>query len=126
MLNFITLPLEALQSAAEFYQQYFPQFNVIYSSAKKTQPEMLLLDNSKTKIALIKPEAYASLTGINIKGQALFSLELENIDQVEAQFEQLIAAGCSINRRPKHLPWGGFAGFVSDPFGLNWELHCKV
>jgi len=50
--------------------------------------------------------------------------------EVDATFEQALAAGGSVLKRPERVFWGGYSGYFADPDGHVWEVaynpHCTI
>ena len=42
--------------------------------------------------------------------------------EVDAAFEQAVAAGATVLKRPEKVFWGGYSGYFADPDGHVWEL----
>ncbi|WP_062516509.1 VOC family protein [Demequina gelatinilytica] len=42
--------------------------------------------------------------------------------EVDAVFEEALAAGATELKRPQSVFWGGYSGYVADPDGHVWEL----
>lgn len=42
--------------------------------------------------------------------------------EVDAAFDQAVAAGATILKRPEMVFWGGYSGYYADPDGHVWEL----
>ncbi|WP_062289157.1 VOC family protein [Demequina phytophila] len=42
--------------------------------------------------------------------------------EVDAVFEEALAAGATLLKRPEKVFWGGYSGYVADPDGHVWEL----
>jgi catechol 2,3-dioxygenase-like lactoylglutathione lyase family enzyme len=47
---------------------------------------------------------------------------LGSIEEVDALFAQLEAAGVEILKRPEKVFWGGYSGYFADPDGHPWEV----
>jgi uncharacterized protein len=55
-------------------------------------------------------------------GGITLAQNLRSRDEVDAAFEQALAAGATDLKRPVDTEWGGYSGYVADPDGHPWEL----
>lgn len=42
--------------------------------------------------------------------------------EVDAVVDGALAAGATLLKRPEHVEWGGYSGYVADPDGHVWEI----
>jgi len=56
------------------------------------------------------------------KGAVTLARNLATIEEVDAAFEQALAAGATVLKRPEKVFWGGYSGYFADPDGHVWEL----
>ena len=56
------------------------------------------------------------------KGAVTLARNLATIEEVDAAFEQALAAGATALKRPEKVFWGGYSGYFADPDGHVWEL----
>ncbi len=42
--------------------------------------------------------------------------------EVDRVLRAALAAGATLLKRPEHVSWGGYSGYVADPDGHVWEL----
>jgi uncharacterized glyoxalase superfamily protein PhnB len=56
------------------------------------------------------------------KGAVTLARNLPTTEEVDAAFEQALAAGATVLKRPEKVFWGGYSGYFADPDGHVWEL----
>jgi uncharacterized glyoxalase superfamily protein PhnB len=56
------------------------------------------------------------------KGGVKLARNLATEAEVDAAFEQALAAGARVLKRPEKVFWGGYSGYFADPDGHVWEL----
>lgn len=62
---------------------------------------------------------------VHMNGPMPFNLYLY-MDDVDAAFEQAVAAGADAVAAPEDMFWGDRMGRVTDPSGFTWSLATKV
>ena len=55
-------------------------------------------------------------------GGIALAQNLPTREEVDAAFEQALAAGATALKPPVATAWGGYSGYVADPDGHPWEL----
>lgn len=43
-------------------------------------------------------------------------------DDVDRAYDEFLAAGATVVKRPEATSWGGYSGYVADPDGHVWEI----
>jgi uncharacterized glyoxalase superfamily protein PhnB len=56
------------------------------------------------------------------KGAVALARNLSTVEEVDAAFEEALAAGATVLKRPEKVFWGGYSGYYADPDGHVWEL----
>ena len=55
-------------------------------------------------------------------GAMTLAQNFDTQEDVDAAFEQALAAGATALKRPEKVFWGGYSGYFADPDGHVWEL----
>jgi predicted lactoylglutathione lyase len=55
-------------------------------------------------------------------GAMTLAQNFDTPEDVDAAFEQALAAGATALKRPEKVFWGGYSGYFADPDGHVWEL----
>ena len=115
----ITLFVEDLQAAKQFYHQVFG-LQVVFEDENSVVFKIgnTLINLLKTAAApgLIEPAQVASREG---GSRAVFTIQVEDVDGMCAE---LAARGVELLNGPMDRPWGVRTASFSDPGGHIWEI----
>ena len=75
-------------------------------------------------LALWPIENLAQESGVGAGAPAGFTLgwNVDEREQVDAQYAELVERGATPVLAPKDMEWGGRSGYVADPEGNRWEI----
>jgi uncharacterized glyoxalase superfamily protein PhnB len=114
------LSLEDAGRAMDFYQKAFGAVEIARvpdPSGKKVWHGVMKLGDSMFFVNDTFPDMGGSVS----KGQLWVY-----IPDVDARFQQAIAAGCTAQMPPTDMFWGDRMADVQDPFGQRWTLATMV
>lgn len=116
---------EGAANAIDFYKKAFnatelarlpgPNGRLMHAAIKIGDSTIMLADDF--------PE-YGGLGPKALKGSPVV-LHLYVVD-VDAAFEQAVAAGATVRMPPADMFWGDRYGQVTDPFGQQWSLATHI
>lgn len=115
----ITLFVDDLASAAQFYQDVF-ELPVVYADDDST-----VFRFGTTLVNLLRCEAAGELVEPAAVGDAavgavaVFTL---HVDDVDARCAQLVGRGATLLNGPMDRPWGPRTASFRDPAGHVWEI----
>lgn len=114
----LTISTNKLQQSKEFYMQYL-KFQLVFENDWYIE---LLAEGSTTMgVSFVLPEQEA---GEKFSGQGMIlSFEVEDVD---AEYERMKAAGMSICEGIKEKPWGERSFVVNDPNGVHLYLYKAI
>ena len=119
-LSIITLGVRDRAAMTQFYETVLGFRNV--------GPEgMTMFDMGGFVLGLWEEDKLAKDAGVannrsgDFKGVAL-AYNARSVEEVDAIFASLTAAGVSITTAPHKAFWGGYSGYFSDPEGNAWEV----
>ena len=118
-LRAITLFVEDLQAAKQFYQHVFG-LPVVFEDANSA-----VFAFGSTLVNLLKTEAAAALVEpapvADREAGVRFQLTVE-VDDVDAKCAELTARGATLLNGPIDRPWGVRTASFMDPGGHIWEI----
>ncbi|KKC25094.1 VOC family protein [Sphingomonas sp. SRS2] len=120
---FINLPVRDLAASVAFYEALGGTVNPQFSD--ETAKAIVLSDT--IYVMLLTHEKYQSFTARPIgdpraQTQALYALNVDSRDDVDATITRLTAAGGKADPNPPQDPGFMFSRSVEDPDGNVWEL----
>ena len=123
------IPHLTIQNAAEaiaFYQKAFgaieqhrmltPGKDHIMHAEMKIGDSIFFLNDEYPDMGVVSP---ASLKGSPV------TIHLQ-VDNVDALFDQAVAAGATVTMPVQDMFWGDRYGLLTDPFGHRWSIATKV
>lgn len=119
-MSMITLGVKDLQKSIEFYQKGlgFPRHGDDESVA--------FFSLNGTWLGLYGRDALAEDAQVSSEGSGFNSFtiahNLESEAEVDAVFQEAVAAGAEPVKTPQKVFWGGYSGYFKDPDGHLWEL----
>jgi len=121
-LNIITLGVQDLQTASDFYTNQFgwkplPEWS--HDKVVFFQLNGLLLSlYPKEKLA---EDATVDPAGSGFKGFSL-AFNTRSEQEVDDLIAELGEKGVPIIKEPQKVFWGGYSGYIADPDGHLWEI----
>jgi uncharacterized glyoxalase superfamily protein PhnB len=119
-VSLVTLGVRDVAAATRFYEA----LGWVKSSA--SQDEVTFMQTSGSILALwgwndLAEDAHVSSAGTGFRGFGL-AMNLGSEAEVDAVYEEWLAAGATELKRPERVVWGGYSSYVADPEGNIWEL----
>jgi len=119
-ISLITLGVGDVAAAARFYEEG------LGLPRRESPPDVAFFPLAGTWLALYGRAALAEDAGLPAEGSGFRGVALaHNVAseaEVDAVFEQAVAAGGSLVKRPQRAFWGGYSGYFADPDGHLWEV----
>ncbi|WP_062521099.1 VOC family protein [Demequina silvatica] len=118
-VSFVTLGVADLARARAFYEAWGWE-------AAQAQEDIVFFQANGTVIGLFGLADLAKDQGRPGAALGVGAMTLaQNYPteaEVDAVFEDALAAGATLLKRPEKVFWGGYSGYVADPDGHVWEL----
>src|SRR5688500_18192778 len=87
---------------------------------------LLTLGAGSSSLALYERTAAAREAGVPAEGSGFRGVSLHHIAPERAEVDEILAraeaAGAEITKPAEAAPWGGYAGYFSDPDGHLWKV----
>ncbi len=119
-ISMITLGVSNLDASIKFYETGlgFPRI--------KSEATVAFFSLNGSWLGLYGRDALAEDAGVPKEGHGFggFALahNVHSEPEVEAAFQQAIAAGATPVKQPQKVFWGGYSGYFADPDGHLWEV----
>ena len=119
-ISMITLGVTDLPRAVAFYETGlgFPR--------KESPAEVAFFMLNGSWLGLYSRQALAEDAQVSAQGSGFSGVALaHNVDsesEVDVVIAQAVAAGALLTKPPQATPWGGYAGYFTDPDGYLWEI----
>lgn len=119
-ISMITLGVDDLQKAIEFYEQGlgFPRM--------ESSPTVAFFTLNGTWLGLYGREALAEDAQVPFEpgkfDSCTLSHNLASEQEVDEVFAQAIQAGATPVKQPQKVFWGGYSGYFKDLDGHLWEI----
>jgi len=113
------LNLEGAAKAAQFYQKAFGAELVFMQPVDdkgRTMHAHLLINGTSLMLSDFYPEH-----GHPPVAPAGFNLLIPT-DQIDADYQHAVDAGCTATMPPQDMFWGDRYGQLKDPFGVAWSM----
>ncbi len=119
-LSLVTLGVADLARARRFYE------DGLGWRKNNPQAEVAFYQAGGMIVALWSREELAKDAKVNKQGSGFRGLSLaynaRSREEVDAVMAEAKAAGAAITKAAEATPWGGYAGYFSDPDGHLWEV----
>ncbi|HSS65462.1 MAG TPA: VOC family protein [Gammaproteobacteria bacterium] len=119
-ISVITLGVHDLPAAASFYSEG------LGFETGSVKGGVTYFDTGGTWLAIFPREALARYAGVSAEGEGFSAVTLSiNVDSRDAVDDLLARArskGAEIVKGAGEVGWGGYTGWLRDPFGHLWEV----
>lgn len=116
-VSLVTLIVDEISAGVDFYQRAFGW------SAKASEDEVAFFQMNGFVLGLLTPEAWEKEgTGVSVPRGALLAVNFPSKAEVDAAVDQAVAGGATLAKEPTEVYWGGYSGYVVDPWGNAIEL----
>lgn len=129
-INFVTLGVEHVQRAREFYTG-LGWAESAQSTGAEVRETVAFFDLNGTVLALYRRDLLAADLLLDDLGAAVsppgfrgvtVAVNVETPEEVQQVIDQAVAAGGSVLVPAKQMEWGGVAGYFADLDGHAWEV----
>ncbi len=119
-LSILTLGVADLSVSTAFYE------SLGWRRSASSMDAITMFQMEGSVLALYQREALADDAQVPAEGSGFrgvtMALNCANESEVDAVFDQWIAAGATSQVTPHLAFWGGYSSYVADPDGHLWEL----
>lgn len=120
-ITFITLGVEDLARAADFYEN-----KLGWKRSEMSSEQIIFYQLNGTFLGLYSREELAKdatidATGSGFKGFTL-AHNLGSEQEVNAMIAALKDKGVKVVKEPQKVFWGGYSSYIADPDGNLWEI----
>ncbi|HET8786981.1 MAG TPA: VOC family protein [Candidatus Limnocylindrales bacterium] len=126
-ISVITLGVDDLERAVRFYRDGLglATEGIVGTEFEHGAVAFFELEGG-ARLALWPRDSIAHDTGLPVSPPSptdvTFGHNVGSKAEVDAVFEQAVAAGAAVVRRPADTFYGGYAAYVQDPDGHVWEI----
>jgi len=126
-ISFITLGVEDLQRALQFYRDGLGLPTPGIVGAEFEHGDVAFFDlQAGLKLAIWPRQSIAHETGLAVTPPSptefTLSHNVSSKEHVDGVMEQAAKAGAKIVKHAQDTFWGGYAGYFQDPDGHLWEV----
>lgn len=119
-ISVITLGVDDVDTAARFYREG------LGLKTGSVKGGVTYFDTGGTWLALFPRDALARYAGVSSQGEGFSGVTLSvNVDSraaVDALIERAVSAGAEAIKSAGEVGWGGYTGWIRDPYGHLWEV----
>ncbi len=119
-LTMVTLGVADVARSTAFYE------SLGWSRSSASQPTITFFRMQGSALGLFQRESLAEDAGVSPDGAGFravtVALNCADRDEVDAVFDEWVAAGAEPVKRPEAVEWGGYSSYVADPDGHLWEI----
>lgn len=122
-LDYVVLIVADLDRALRFYQ------DALGLAVRHRADQFAQLETGTTRLGLFTRHAMANTLHMDLEAPRLAAPAFElgfKVDDVDAAYEALVAAGAKAVTAPETRPWGQRTGYVRDPDGNLIELVTQL
>ncbi len=116
----VTLGVADVARSTEFYE------SLGWRRSSASQDTVTFFRMQGSALGLFQTESLAADAGIPADGSGFravtVALNCADRDEVDAVFDEWVAAGAVPIKRPEAVFWGGYSSYVADPDGHLWEI----
>lgn len=119
-LTMVTLGVTDLARSTAFYEA------LGWRRSSASQDTVTFFSMQGSALGLFGRDALAGDAGVDGDGSGFravtIALNCDSRDEVDAVFDEWVAAGAEPVKRPEAVFWGGYSSYVADPDGHLWEI----
>lgn len=120
-LSLITLGVENIQTAKDFYEDILG-----FTPTKDSNESVVFYDMGSMQLGLFQYEELAKDASVSKEGSGFRRFSLAHnepsVEAVDALFAYLKEKGVTIIKEPEEVFWGGYSGYFADPDDHLWEV----
>jgi hypothetical protein len=119
-LTMVTLGVADVARSTSFYE------SLGWRRSSASQEAITFFTMQGSVLGLFQRESLADDAGVPAEGSGFrgvtIALNCDARAEVDAVFDQWVAAGAEPVKRPEAVVWGGYSSYVADPDGHLWEI----
>jgi uncharacterized protein len=119
-LTMVTLGVADVARSTAFYE------SLGWRRSSASQETVTFFSMQGSALGLFQVESLAGDAGVAADGSGFravtLALNCDGRDEVDAVFDEWVAAGAEPVKRPEEVFWGGYSSYVADPDGHLWEI----
>ncbi|MBD3662155.1 MAG: VOC family protein [Arenibacter algicola] len=117
-VHLITLGVRDMSRARAFYE------TMGWTRSPISMDEVTFYQSGQQVLGLYLMDDLIKDTGLDspAPGGITLAINTQSRDEVDALLSKAVAAGGTVLKAPKVMPWGGYTAYVADPDGHPWEF----
>jgi uncharacterized protein len=119
-ISLITLGVADVSRSRAFYEA------LGWKASTASQPDVAFFQGNGLALTLFGRRDLAKDAGLDDKPTGFAAISIaynaHTRAEVDAVFDQAVAAGARAVKRPVDVFWGGYSGYFADPDGHLWEV----
>lgn len=117
-VHLITLGVRDMSCARAFYEA------MGWNRSPISMDEVTFYQSGPQVLGLYLMDELIKDTGLAdpAPGGITLAINTQSRDEVDALLAKAVAAGGTVLKSPKNMPWGGYTCYVADPDGHPWEF----
>ncbi len=119
-LTMVTLGVADLARSTVFYE------SLGWRRSSASEDTVTFFRMQGSALGLFQAESLAADAGVAADGRGFravtIALNCDDRDEVDAVFDEWVAAGATPVKRPEAVFWGGYSSYVADLDGHLWEI----
>ena len=117
-ISLITLAVADVARARAFYEALGMR------AAPPSNEAVAFMDGGGVVLSLYGREALGADTGLADArpGGITLAFNVPQPEDVPARLAEAVAAGATVLKEPREMPWGGVTAYFADPDGHPWEI----
>lgn len=120
-ISFITLGVNDLSTAADFYERVFG-----WQRSPMSNDNIIMYELNGIILSLFPSDELANDATVDSHGEGFKQFTLaHNVwseQEVDALIQTLRDKGVTIVKEPQKVFWGGYSSYIADPVGNLWEI----
>ncbi|SDE70621.1 VOC family protein [Rhodospira trueperi] len=119
-ISLITLAVADVARSRAFYEA----LGMRDATPSNEAEAVAFLDGGGVVLSLYGREALAEDTGLADArpGGMTLAFNVPKPEDVPARLAEAVAAGATVMKEPREMPWGGVTAYFADPDGHPWEI----
>ncbi len=119
-ISVITLGVDDVDTASRFYVEGLGM------KTGSVKGGVTYFDTGGTWLAVFPRRALARYAGVSAEGEGFsgvtLSINVDSRDAVDALLKRASRSGAAVVKAAGDVSWGGYTGWIRDPYGHLWEV----